>query len=101
MKKIFFGMMALVAMVATSCQQDVELGVNGEATTTVSFNLATPQIANRADFSDGTTATHLQYAVYDANGNILNDLAVTDGEIHGSTTVEFQLTTGNTYTVLF
>ena len=76
MKKIFFGMAALVAFVATSCQQTpdlAEVGVGGE-TATVSFNLGTPQIASRADFSDGTTASHLQWAVYDANGNILNDL---------------------------
>ena len=103
MKKIFFGMAALVAMVATSCQQTpdlAEVGVGGE-TATVSFNLGTPQIASRADFSDGTTASHLQWAVYDANGNILNDLKgeMTDFQI--STTVEFQLTTGNTYYVLF
>jgi hypothetical protein len=43
----------------------------------------------------------LQYAVYDANQNILNTFTVTDGVINGSTTVEFQLTTGNTYYVLF
>ena len=103
MKKIFFGMMALVAMVATSCQQDVDLGtqVNLGETTTVSFNLATPQIATKAKFSEGALATHLQYAVYDANGAILPTFTVTDGEIHGSTQVEFQLTTGNTYYVLF
>ncbi|MBQ8863622.1 MAG: hypothetical protein IJ014_02680, partial [Rikenellaceae bacterium] len=104
MKKIFFGMAALVAMVATSCQQTPDLeevGVVGGNLTTVSFNLGTPQIANRANYSTGETATHLQYAVYNADGQILNDLTVTNAEIHGSTNVEFQLTTGNTYFVLF
>ncbi len=104
MKKIFFGMMALVAMVATSCQQDVDLDqqVNLGETATVSFNLATPQIATKAKFSEGALATHLQYAVYDANQNILDTFTVTDGVINsGSTQVEFQLTTGNTYYVLF
>ena len=91
----------MVAFVATSCQQNADLTVNAGETAIVTFNLATPQIASKADFSDGTTATHLQYAVYDANGNILNDLAKTDDEIHTSKVVEFQLTTGNTYTVLF
>ncbi len=103
MKKIFFGMAALVAFVATSCQQTpdlAEVGVGGE-TATVSFNLGTPQIASRADFSDGTTASHLQWAVYDANGNILNDLTGEKTDFQISTTVEFQLTTGNTYYVLF
>ena len=66
----------------------------------MSFNVATPEIATKA-FSDGTTATVLQYAVYDAAGNELTDLTVTNGEIHGSTTVSLTLTTGNTYSVIF
>ena len=92
MKKLFLGMLAIVAMIATSCQQEVDLGVNAGETATVSFNVGTPTRA----YSDGTTATHLQYAVYDAAGNELTDLTVTDGEIHGSTTVNLQLVTSNT-----
>ena len=95
MKKLFLAMMAIVALFATSCQKE-----NFGEETTVSFAISTPEIATRA-YSDGTTATHLQYAVYDANGNELNDLTVTDGEIHGSTTVKLKLTTGNTYSVIF
>ena len=97
MKKFFLGMLAIVAMIATSCQQEVDLGVNAGETATVSFNVGTPTRA----YSDGTTATVLQYAVYDAAGNELTDLTVTDGEIHGSTTVNLQLVTGNTYAVIF
>ena len=66
----------------------------------MSFNVATPEIATKA-FSDGTTATVLQYAVYDAAGNYLKDLTVNNAEIHGSTTVSLTLTTGNTYSVIF
>ncbi len=102
MKKLFFGLSALVAMVATSCQQaPEELNVSVGNTATVTVNLNAPQIANRA-FSDGAAATHLQYAVYDANGTELTALTVTDGDITGgSKVVELQLTTGNTYSVLF
>ena len=53
MKKIFFGMMAMVALAATSCQQDANLGVQAGETTSVAFNLATPQIATKAKFSEG------------------------------------------------
>ena len=101
MKKLFLGMLAIVAMIATSCVQEQDLVANtaGEAVA-VSFNVGTP--AMRANFSDGATATHLQYAVYDANGNILSDLTVLDGDITGgSTTVTLQLVTGNNYSVLF
>ena len=101
MKKLFLGMLAIVGMVATSCQQEVDLGVkaSGELVE-VSLNVQAPTMVNRA-YSDGLTATHLQYAVYDEAGNILNDLTVTDATINGSTTVQLQLVTGNTYSVLF
>ena len=100
MKKLFLGMLAIAAMIATSCvqDQDLDLGVNaGGETVAVSFNLDTPTRA----YSDGLTATVLQYAIYDANGNELVDLTKTNGEIHGSTTVTLQLVTGNTYTAIF
>ena len=85
---------------ATSCQNDLDMPQGAGETATVAFNISTPEIATRA-YSDGTTATHLQYAVYDAAGNILNDLTKTDATINGSTTVNLKLTTGNTYSVIF
>ena len=98
MKKLLLGMLAIVAMVATSCQQEVDLGVGsvGE-TATVSFNVNAP--ASRA-YSDGTTATVLQYAVYDADGAYLPDLTKTT-TINTTAQVELQLVTGNTYSVIF
>ena len=99
MKKILFGMMAALTL-AASCQNDFDYVPNGEETAQVTFNVGAPKMATRA-FSDGTTATVLQYAVYNAEGNELTDLTVTNGEIHGSTTVNLQLTTGNTYSVIF
>ncbi len=85
---------------ATSCQNDLDLGLETGDNAVVSFNVTTPDMVTRA-YSDGTTATHLQYAVYDANGIILPNLTKTDATINGSTTVELQLTTGNTYSVIF
>ena len=96
MKKILFGMMA-AAVLATSCAKELQDVAAGDAT--VTFTVGTPEIATRA-YSDGTTATELQYAVYDAAGNYLEDLTGTQG-INISTTVELKLTTGNTYTVAF
>lgn len=99
-KKILFGMMAATMMFATSCENELDLGTNVGETAQVTFSVGTPEIATRA-FSDGLTATVLQYAVYDAEGNELTELTKTDAEIHGSTTVNLQLTTGNTYSVIF
>ena len=98
-KKLIFAMSAIVALFATSCQEE-DFGANTGATSTVAFTVSTPEIASRA-YSDGATATVLQYAVYDAAGNELTALTKKDGEIHGSTTVELKLTTGNTYSVIF
>ena len=90
---------------ATSCQNEDLFGGSTSETSSVSFSIGTPEISTRA-FSDGATATVLQYAVYDAADNELNELTVSEEkgntlEIHGSTTVELKLTTGNTYSVIF
>ena len=98
-KRFFAGLMAVAMLFTASCEhQDFSPNVEGENTVTIT--VTTPQIATKA-YSDGNTATVLQYAVYDVNGNILGDLTKTDETIHGSTTVNLQLTTGNTYSVLF
>ena len=61
--KFSYLMMAASVLFATSCESDQELvSVQQAATSQVSFNLSTPQMASRA-YSDGLTATHLQYAV--------------------------------------
>ncbi len=100
MKKILFVLSAFAMLFATSCQNDQGFDTTAGETSTVTFAVETPEIATRA-YSDGLTATHLQYAVYDAAGNELTDLKVTDATINGSTTVNLQLTTGNTYSVIF
>ena len=98
-KKFLLGMMAFATLFATSCTNELDPVEMGN-TSTVSFKVGTPAIESRA-YSDGATATVLQYAVYDANGNYLSDLTETDATINGSTTVKLQLTTGNTYSVIF
>ena len=99
-RKLSFGLMMLATLFAASCAKElVEAPVQSEEAM-VTFSVNTPEIATRA-YSDGTTATVLQYAVYDAAGNELTALTKTDATIKGSATVELQLTTGNTYSVIF
>ena len=98
MKKILFSMMAVAGLFA-SCQSNLEPVVVDEVVN-VSIEVGTPEVATRA-YSDGTKATKLQYAVYDVNGNKLDVSTETVDMIHGKTTVDLQLTTGNTYNVLF
>ena len=94
------GLSAMAMLWATSCNDDLNVEYQAGEAAPVSFSTTAPEIYTRA-YSDGTTATVLQYAVYNDDGELLNDLTVTNGEIHGSTTVELMLTTGNTYSVVF
>ncbi|MBQ2980000.1 MAG: hypothetical protein IJE18_07825, partial [Bacteroidaceae bacterium] len=98
-KSLFLSALAATMLLATSCQEDALLNTNPGEKATVTFSLATPQIATRA-YSDGTTAQELQYAVYDAKGNYLDKLTGAK-EINLKTQVQLQLTTGNEYTLVF
>ena len=99
MKKLIYCVAAMATVLFASCQKEVLAPVANDAVT-VSFSVNTPEIATRA-YSDGMTATVLQYAVYNENGEVLPVLTKTNATIKGSTTVELKLTTGNTYSVLF
>ena len=76
-----------------------QLGIPPIEMSIVTFNLTTT-IGTRA-FGDCTTATVLQYAVYDAEGNELKDLTVTNGKIYGKATIDLELIKGREYTVIF
>ena len=99
-RKLSLGLMMLATLLAASCAKELveEPVLNDEAKVTFSVN--TPEIATRA-YSDGMTATALQYAVYNEAGEELEALTKTNATINGSTTVELKLTTGNKYSVIF
>ena len=99
MKKLIYCIAAMTTVLFASCQKEVLEPVANEAAT-ISFKVCTPEIATRA-YSDGTSATVLQYAVYNEDGAELTDLTEKNAEIHGSASVELQLTTGNKYSVIF
>ena len=100
LKKLMYLMAASVMLFATSCENDADVAPNAGEAAVVTFSVGTPEIVSRA-YSDGLTANVLQYAVYDAAGNELTDLTKTDATINGSTNVKLQLTTGNSYAVIF
>ncbi len=96
LKKIFTGLMAVGMLLATSCQEQEFTPALGEAT--VTFEVATPEIATRA-YSDGQTANNLQYAVYHkATGKQSKTAQTTISG--GRQTLEFQLTAGETYEII-
>ena len=75
MKKLFFSVVAIVALFATSCvQADIEdtLLVGGDELVTIS--LESPTMGSRAEeitIGKGLKATQLQYAIYDEDWNCL------------------------------
>ena len=85
---------------ATSCQNDLDLGIETGEEALVSFNVTTPDMATRA-YGEGLMATNLQYAVYNEAGEALDSYTVTQKEIYGSTTVNLKLLTGDTYSIIF
>ena len=99
MKKLMLILAAAFAMVA--CQTDInEVGVVG-GEVDVTFEVGTPTRA----YSDGESATVLQYAVYEGTTELeaLTHSIAKDNAVNFklSTKVELQLVTGNTYTVIF
>ena len=101
MKKFIYSAMAVAMLATTSCQDDMMNSFVGEEAT-VEFSISTPEIGTRAEsFSKGTLATHLQYAVYDAEGNHLPELNGTTTLTHGQATISLQLKNNKTYNMLF
>ena len=96
-------MSAMAMLFATSCKDDFAESFVGDQAT-VEFSISTPEIGTRA-YSDGTTATKLQYAVYDAAGTELTALRGQGEKMvtltNGKANVKLDLTTGESYQVIF
>lgn len=98
-----FGLVAsALLMTTTSCETSLDSPKAGDVSN-VSVTLGLPSIQSRA-YSDGTTATALQYAVYDVTSDGLSRLSkytVTNDEIKLKKQINFQLVTGHTYAFVF
>ncbi len=104
MKKILFSVFAMAAMLfATSCSQEEDFAIVTDGSdANVSLSIELPQIATRADYSDGLTAQQLEFAFYDVAD--ANKTPLLQGETTltgGKATVNVNLATGKTYNILF
>lgn len=101
-KKLFLGMFAAAGMLfATSCSNDELDVVQSGNEAQVTFLLATEGgIATRA-ISDGTGAKKLVYAVYNANGELIETIANADvnGQIVDNSAFDNSLTENVTITL--
>ena len=108
MKRIFLMMLAVAGMTVASCERSFdEGGADAGNEANVSVNIEFPAMQTRAAYSDGTTATALQYAVFEKKNGALAiiDTYTVDSaepeEIKISKQINFQLVTGRTYRFVF
>ncbi|MBR2026154.1 MAG: leucine-rich repeat protein [Alistipes sp.] len=108
MKKLFLVLAAAFAMVA--CQTDInEVGVVADGVATVEFEVGAPQMRS---YSDGMTATKLQYAVYEVKVegenktlSYLENLTAAGDEaktlVNGAANVKIELANNKKYAAIF
>ena len=102
-KNLIFGLFATaMLLLTTACQKENDLANGNEVM--VNFEVSAPVIATRA-YSDGETATKLQYAVYNSSEVFLKDMfdgkGVEEKDFTLKTNVSMRLALGNEYYVLF
>lgn len=108
MKKMLTVFAITSMLFATSCSNE-ELGnltkETNNANSTVTFTAQLSNAMQTRAFADGTTATTLDYAVYEVGDNdnweLLSDLSKTGETIKMSKTVSLNLVNGKTYAVVF
>ncbi|MBQ3324742.1 MAG: hypothetical protein IJG81_07865 [Muribaculaceae bacterium] len=100
MKKfLFLGAMAAMLLGTASCSNDMEPEMTDG---TVQFKVELPGAIDSRAISDGTTATKLDVACYDADGNKLAvEPTVKTDFVNREATVTYKLVKGQTYNFAF
>lgn len=101
MKKfLFLGALAAMLLGTASCSNDMEPAMGGDGM--VQFKIELPGNVDSRTISDGLTANKLTVAVYDAEGNELNQIRKTNVVMENRmATVEFKLVKGQKYSFAF
>ncbi|MBO5216663.1 MAG: leucine-rich repeat domain-containing protein [Alistipes sp.] len=100
MKKFLLIAVAAFGMLMTACSKD-EVAQPVAEKSTVTFTVAAPELATRADLGDGTTATQLSWAVYDKNHTLLFQSSEVTVMSDLKATVEIPFVNGMEYNILF
>ena len=100
----FFYALAATAMLglsACSSEEPVLQGANGEGN--VTFTLQLPEVIGSRAYSDGLSATQLDYYVYDEDNGSTNIEALkgTATFVNRETTVSLNLVSGKSYSIVF
>ena len=101
MKKfLFLGALAALLLGTASCANDMEPNMVDDGT--VTFKIELPGAIESRAISDGTTATKLEVACYDANGTKLAvEPTVKTDFVNREATVTYKLVKGQTYNFSF
>ena len=100
MKKFLLIAVAAFGMLMTACSKD-EVAQPVAEKSTVTFTVAAPELATRADLGDGTTATQLSWAVYDKTHNLLFQSSEPTVMSGLTATVKIPFVNGMEYNILF
>lgn len=102
MKKIFAICMSIGALLLSSCSsEEPVLTTENDGNVVFTATLPAQMVQSRSVYDDGLTATNLDYAVYDEEGNNIAALNGTGTFTNRQTTVSLSLVSGKTYTVVF
>ena len=99
--KLFYALAASALLGLTACSSDEPVAQNGDGN--VNFTLRLPDAIGTRAYSDGLSATHLDYYVYDEDNGSEN-IEVLNGEatfVNRETTVSLNLVSGKSYSIVF
>ena len=101
MKKVLYSLLTLAAaLTVTSCLKEVERSADpvlGGPTVEAEFTLNLDQLLTKA-YADGTKATKLSYAFFDAEGTVVASLTATKIAIPDANKINVKLSKGVAYT---
>ena len=99
--KLFYALAASALLGLTACSSDEPVAQNGDGN--VNFTLRLPDAIGTRAFSDGLSATHLDYYVYDEDNGSTNIEALngTATFVNRETTVSLNLVSGKSYSIVF
>ena len=99
--KLFYALAASALLGLTACSSDEPVAQNGDGN--VNFTLRLPDAIGTRAFSDGLSATQLDYYVYDEDNGSTNIEALngTATFVNRETTVSLNLVSGKSYSIVF
>lgn len=105
MKKLLYLLVSGMLFTMVACTDDDDITTNNAETATVTFTLEASSGVETRAYSDGLTATHLMFGVYDSETDelvsALSQTSAVEAFSSKKATVELSLPKGGSYTIVF